>query len=96
MAPGVPAGPDGSPITNFPYRDDGAGRWTDFGRWEEHFRTTGASLGGPSDDLKKEGSGTITVDDKKKSGKVTFKGKTKANVTLEGTIDCHQVMRGEG
>jgi PAS domain S-box-containing protein len=35
VAPGVPAGPDGSPITNFPYRDDGAGRWTDFGRWEE-------------------------------------------------------------
>jgi PAS domain S-box-containing protein len=35
VAPRVPAGPDGSPITNFPYRDDGAGRWTDFGRWEE-------------------------------------------------------------
>ncbi len=43
----------------------------------------------------KEGSGTITVDDKGKTGKVSFKGKTKDNVTLEGTIDCHQVMRGE-
>jgi hypothetical protein len=42
----------------------------------------------------KEGSGTITVDDKGKTGKVTFKGKTKDNVTLEGTIDCHQLMRG--
>ena len=44
----------------------------------------------------KEGSGTITVDDKGKTGKVSFKGKTKDNVTLEGTIDCHQLMRGEG
>jgi hypothetical protein len=42
----------------------------------------------------KEGSGTITVDDKGKTGKVSFKGKTKENVTLEGTIDCHQLMRG--
>jgi hypothetical protein len=44
----------------------------------------------------KEGSGTITVNDKGKSGTVAFKGKTKDNVTLEGTIDCHQLMRGEG
>lgn len=44
----------------------------------------------------KEGSGTITVDDKGKTGKVSFKGKTKDNVTLEGTIDCHQLMRGDG
>ena len=35
LAPGVPAGPDGSPITDFPYQDDGSGRWTDFGRWGE-------------------------------------------------------------
>jgi hypothetical protein len=35
-------------------------------------------------------------EDKGKSGKVSFKGKTKDNVSLEGTIDCHQVMRGEG
>jgi len=63
--------------------------------YTEHTINTGASLGGSSADVKKEGSGTITVDDKGKSGKVTFKGKTKDNVTLEGTIDCHQVMRGE-
>lgn len=44
----------------------------------------------------KEGSGSITVDDKGKTGKVSFKGKTKDNVTLEGTIDCHQLMRGDG
>ena len=43
----------------------------------------------------KDGSGTITVDDKGKTGKVTFKGKTKDNVELEGTIDCHQLMRSE-
>ncbi len=44
----------------------------------------------------KEGSGSITVDDKGKTGKVSFKGKTKDNVTLEGTIDCHQLMRSDG
>lgn len=44
----------------------------------------------------KDGSGTITVDDKGKTGKVSFKGTTKDKVTLEGTIDCHQLMRGEG
>ena len=64
--------------------------------YTEYTINTGASLGGGSDNVKKEGSGTITVEDKGKSGKVTFKGKTKADVTLEGTIDCHQVMRGEG
>ena len=64
--------------------------------YTEHTINTGASLSGASNDVKKEGSGTITVDDKGKSGKVTFKGKTKDNVTLEGTIDCHQLMRGEG
>ena len=63
--------------------------------YTEYTINTGASLSGTSDDVKKEGSGTITVDDKGKSGKVTFKGKTKENVTLEGTIDCHQLMRGE-
>ncbi|MGH7510479.1 MAG: hypothetical protein ACREMZ_13555 [Gemmatimonadales bacterium] len=45
---------------------------------------------------KQEGSGTVTVDDREKTGKVTFKGKTAEGVTLEGTIDCHQVMRGGG
>lgn len=64
--------------------------------YTEYTINTGVSLSGTSDDVKKEGSGTITVDDKGKSGKVTFKGKTKENVTLEGTIDCHQLMRGEG
>jgi hypothetical protein len=64
--------------------------------WSEHTINTGASLGGGSGDVKKEGSGTITVDDKGKTGKVTFKGKTKDNVGLEGTIDCHQLMRSEG
>jgi hypothetical protein len=63
--------------------------------WSEHTINTGASLHGVSDDVKKEGTGMVTVDDKGKTGKVTFKGKTKDNVGLEGTIDCHQLMRGE-
>lgn len=61
--------------------------------YTEHTINTGATLGGVSDDVKKEGSGTITVEDKGQSGKVTFNGKTKDNVTLEGTIECHQLMR---
>jgi len=64
--------------------------------YSEHTINTGASLGGSSSNAKREGSGTITVEDKGKTGKVTFKGKTQDNVTLEGTIDCHQLMRGEG
>jgi hypothetical protein len=64
--------------------------------WSEHTINTGASLSGVSDDVKKEGSGTITIEDKGKTGKVSFKGKTKDNVGLEGTIDCHQLMRSEG
>lgn len=32
---GVPIGPGELPVTDFPYRDDGTGRWTDFRRWEE-------------------------------------------------------------
>lgn len=63
--------------------------------WSEHTINTGASLSGASDEGKKEGSGTITVEDRGKTGKVSFKGKTKDNVGLEGTIDCHQLMRGE-
>jgi hypothetical protein len=43
-----------------------------------------------------EGSGTVTVDDRGKTGKVVFKGQTKDKVTLEGTIDCQQLMRSEG
>ena len=61
--------------------------------YSEHTINTGATLGGGSDDVKKEGTGTITVEDKGQSGKVTFNGKTKDNVTLEGTIDCHRLMR---
>ena len=44
----------------------------------------------------KKGSGTITVDDRKTGGKVSFKGKAQDGTTLEGTIDCHQMMRGDG
>ena len=32
---GVPAGRDGSPITDFPYQATRSDPWTDFGRWEE-------------------------------------------------------------
>jgi PAS domain S-box-containing protein len=39
VAPGVTPGlledESGNLILDFPYRDDGSGRWTDFGRWEE-------------------------------------------------------------
>ena len=45
---------------------------------------------------KKEGSGTLTVDDRGQTGKVTFKGKSGDGAGLEGTIDCHQLMRSEG
>lgn len=62
--------------------------------YTEYTINTGASLTGEVDESKKEGSGSVTVDDKGKTGKVTFKGKTKSNVSLEGTIDCQQVMRG--
>lgn len=61
--------------------------------YTEHTINTGVSLTGKPDDSKREGSGTITVEDKGKAGKVTFKGKTKDNVALEGTLDCHQMMR---
>ena len=45
-------------------------------------------------DGEKEGNGRVIVQDRGQTGKVTFQGKTKDNVTLEGTIDCHQLMRG--
>ena len=35
IPPGVPADSSGNLILDFPYRNDGCGRWTDFGRWEE-------------------------------------------------------------
>ena len=41
----------------------------------------------------KGGSGTVTVQDQGKSGKVTFDAKTKDGVGLKGTIDCQDVMR---
>lgn len=43
---------------------------------------------------KKKGSGTIQVDDRKTGGKVTFKGMAEDGASLEGTLDCHQMMRG--
>jgi hypothetical protein len=43
---------------------------------------------------KKKGSGTIRVDDRKTGGKVSFKGMAEDGTSLEGTIDCHQMMRG--
>jgi hypothetical protein len=43
----------------------------------------------------KKGNGTITVDDRKTGGKVTFKGKAEDGAALDGTIDCHQMMRGD-
>jgi hypothetical protein len=64
--------------------------------YTEYTINTGAGIPGSSAEVKKEGSGTVTVADKGESGKVSFKGKTKNDVALEGTIDCHQVMRGEG
>lgn len=62
--------------------------------YTEHTINTGAKLGGADPDMEHKGSGTITVDDKGQTGKVTFKGTTQDNVTLEGTIDCHRLMRG--
>lgn len=64
--------------------------------YTEHTINTGVSLTGKPDDSMREGSGTITVEDKGKAGKVTFKGKAKDNVALEGTLDCHQMMRSDG
>ena len=55
---------------------------------------TGATLGGTDSNKEHRGSGTVTVDDRGQSGKVTFRGTTEDNVTLEGTIDCHRLMRG--
>ncbi len=62
--------------------------------YTEHTINTGATLGGTDPNMERKGSGTITVDDKGQTGKVTFKGTTADNVTLEGTIDCHRLMRG--
>jgi len=40
-----------------------------------------------------KGSGTVTVQDQGKTGKVTFDAKTADGVGLKGTIDCQSVMR---
>jgi hypothetical protein len=58
--------------------------------YTEHTINTQASAS------KKEGSGTLTVEDRGQTGKVTFKGKSGDGAGLEGTIDCHQLMRSEG
>lgn len=42
---------------------------------------------------KKGGSGTVTVQDQGKTGKVTFDAKTADGVGLKGTIDCQSVTR---
>jgi hypothetical protein len=41
----------------------------------------------------KSGSGTVTVDDKGSTGRVTFDVKSAEGVGLKGTIDCASVMR---
>jgi hypothetical protein len=41
----------------------------------------------------KSGSGSVTVDDKGNTGRVTFDAKTAEGVGLKGTIDCLSVMR---
>jgi hypothetical protein len=45
------------------------------------------------DASKKGGSGTVTVQDQGKTGKVTFDAKTPEGVGLKGTIDCQSVLR---
>ncbi|MEO8505840.1 MAG: hypothetical protein ABI609_18235 [Acidobacteriota bacterium] len=44
-------------------------------------------------EAKKSGSGTVTVDDRGTTGKVTFSVTTADGVTLDGTIDCKTVSR---
>ena len=62
--------------------------------YSEHTIDTGATLGGTDSSREHSGTGTVTVDDRGQSGNVTFTGTTEDNVTLEGTIDCHRLMRG--
>ena len=45
------------------------------------------------DTRKKEGKGTVTVEDEKTKGKVTFDGTTAAGVGLKGTIECKTIIR---
>lgn len=46
-----------------------------------------------SNTASKGGSGTVTVQDQGKTGKVTFDAKTADGVGIKGTIDCASVMR---
>jgi hypothetical protein len=46
-----------------------------------------------TDASKKTGSGTVTVQDQDKTGKVTFDAKTADGVGIKGTIDCQSVAR---
>ncbi len=47
-----------------------------------------------STEAKKKGSGTVTVDDKGATGKVSFNVTSAEGYKFEGTIDCKTVMRG--
>jgi hypothetical protein len=49
-----------------------------------------------SNGSKREGSGTVSVDDRGLTGKVVFQGVTEAGISVEGTIECNAVMRGDG
>ena len=42
---------------------------------------------------KKEGRGTITIEDRGKTGTVAFEGTTAAGVGLKGSIDCKTLIR---
>ncbi len=42
---------------------------------------------------KGNGTGTVKIDDRGNSAKVTFSGQTKAGVKVEGTIDCLTLIR---
>lgn len=46
-----------------------------------------------SEARKRRGSGRITIDDRGGSGTVRFTGRTDEGVELEGTIECHTLMR---
>ena len=46
-----------------------------------------------ADTRKKEGKGTISIDDRGSTGKVTFDGTTAAGVGLKGTIECKTLIR---
>ena len=40
-----------------------------------------------------KGTGTVTIDDKGSTARVTIKGKSAAGVGVDATIDCQQIMR---